>query len=160
MRKVALYLNGRIHEQATSHYKNTPQKYNTFNASTHTEMADPVLLQFLKQVTQSVRSRRRNLFESEEEVSQKKQMQLLFLISSILFCTNSQCSTPFHTLVTEATLCLGGTQELVKILNRVGAAASIDTNQRLAMQVVESRRIQGILPEINENIKHSISRQY
>ena len=67
-----------------------------------------------------------------------------------MFCTNTQCSMPFHMLVTEATLCHGGTLELVKILNRIGAAASIDTNQRLATQVVHSRIVQGILPEIEE----------
>lgn len=66
-----------------------------------------------------------------------------FQFVTVLFCTNSQCSMPSHTIMTEATLCHGGSQELVKILSHVGAAASIDTNQRLAMQVVESQRFRG-----------------
>ena len=63
---------------------------------------------------------------------------------------------PFHMLVTEATLCHGGTHELAKILNRIGAAASL-TNQRLATQVVQSRRVRGILPEIEKRALSIVS---
>ena len=56
-------------------------------------------------------------------------MRQLFILSTVLFCTSTQCSV-LQTLLTEATLCHGGTQELVKILNRIGAATSIDTSQR------------------------------
>ena len=64
---------------------------------------------------------------------------------------------PLQTLVTEATLCHGSTQELVKILNRIGTASSIDTSQRLATQVVESRIIEGIVPELNKNALSIVS---
>ena len=80
----------------------------------------------------------------------KKQCTIPVLLSSLLFCTNTQCSMPLHTRVTEATLCHGGTQELVKTLNRIGAGASIDTSQCLATQVVHSRIVQGILPEFEK----------
>ena len=50
----------------------------------------------------------------------------------------------------EATLCEGGTQELVKIINCVGAVASIDTNQCVATQEVQVRVSQGIFSEIAE----------
>ena len=110
------------------------------------ETVDPTLLQFIQQVTNSMRNRRRKLFESETEVNQTKQARQLFLLASLLYCTNTQCSMPFHALLTEATLCHGGTQELVHILNRVGAVAS---NQRLATQVVQARIANGILPEID-----------
>ena len=73
----------------------------------------------------------------------------MFLLASILFCTNAQCSMPTHALVTEATICHRGTQELVNILNRIGVAASIDTSQQLATSVVSYRIDRGILPELN-----------
>ena len=138
-------------------FQNTPQRYTSFDVATDTEMADPVLLKLIEQITQSVCSKRRKLFENESEVSQTKQMRKLFIMSLLLFCTNTQCSMPFHMLVTEATLCHGGTHELVKILNRIGAAASLDTNQRLATQVVQSRRVRGILPEIEKRALSIVS---
>ena len=79
---------------------------------------------------------RRKLFECESEVLQTKQIRQLYILSLVLFSTNAQCSMPFHSLLTEATLCHGGPHELVKILNRVGAIASIDAHQGLATQVV------------------------
>ena len=84
-------------------------------------------------------------------------MRQLYILSLVLFCTNTVCSMPFHSLLTEATLCHGGSQELVKILNRVGAIASIDTHQHLATQVVKERISQGILPHIEEKALSIVS---
>ena len=101
-------------------------------------------------MTQSVRSKRWELFEDEAEVNHTKHMYQLVLLSSTLFCNNTQCSMPLQTLITEATICHGGTQELVKILNRVGVGSSIDSNQRLSTQVVHSRIAHGIVLELNK----------
>ena len=134
LENVSTYLNGKVHKLAKSLIttcQNAPQQYATFSITSYRQMIDPTLLLFIEQLTQSVRSKRRKLFQSEVDVSQTKQLRQLYIISLVLFCTNTQCSMPFHTLLTEATLCHGGTQELVKILNRVGAIASIDTHQRL-----------------------------
>ena len=153
LENVSMYLNGKVHKLAKSLIttcQNAPQQYATFSITSYRQMIDPTLLLFIEQLTQSVRSKRRKLFQSEVDVSQTKQLRQLYIISLVLFCTNTQCSMPFHTLLTEATLCHGGTQELVKILNRVGAIASIDTHQRLATQVVQERMAEGILPHINE----------
>ena len=121
-----------------STFEGNPNKYSTFNLISYKDMLDPVLLQFIQQVTNSVRGRRRKLFQDEfnDTNHTKLLVRHLFLLSSLLFFTNPQCSMPFHILLTEAIQCHGGTQELIKILNRVGAVASIDTNQRLATQVV------------------------
>ena len=71
-----------------------------------------------------------------------------------MFNTNTQCSLPFHTLLTEAILCHGGSLELVRVFNRVGAAASIDTNSRLATIVVKERITRGIIPDL---IPHTLT---
>ena len=160
IRNVASHMNDLVHEQAKkmiTFYQNEPQRYKTFDVGSYIKMTEPILLQFIQQLTQSVRSKRRKLFETEAEVRQTKQMRQLFLLSSLLFCTNTQCSMPLHILVTEATLCHGGTQELVKMLNRIGAGSSIDTSQRLATQVVHSRIVKGILPELEKNALSIVS---
>jgi len=64
---------------------------------------------------------------------------------------------PFHTVLTEAILCNGGSHELVKIFNRIGAVASLDTNLRLATQVVQARIAHGVLPELAVNAVSIVS---
>ena len=157
---VSSYLNDKVHKLAKAlitSYQNTPQLYATFDTISYQKLIDPVLLHFIEQLTQTVRTRRRKLFQNEAEVSHTKQVRQLYILSLVLFCTNTHCSMPFHTLLTETTLCHGGTQELVKILNRVGAIASIDTHQRLATQVVQERIAQGVLPHIDEKALSIVS---
>ena len=49
--------------------------------------------------------------------------------------------------VTDTILCHGGSLELVRIMNRVGAVASIDTASRLATSVVSTRISRGVKRE-------------
>ena len=147
IQNVSVYLNDRVHRQEKTlitSFSNSPQRYATFDMALYKEMVDPILLHFIELVTQSVRNRRRKLFQSETPFPS--------LLNAIL------CQyTVLHALLTEATLCHGGTQELVKILNRVGAVASIDTNQHLATQVVQARMARGVLPELEERALSIVS---
>ena len=63
--------------------------------------------------------------------------------------TNLTCSMPFHVLLTKAILCNGGTNDLVRIINRVGVAASLDTANRLCTDMVIKRQQKGIVRELN-----------
>ena len=66
-------------------------------------------------------------------------------------CGSEGCSSVTllpKVLITEAVLCHGGTQQLVRILNRLGAAACLDTVNRLATQVVEKRVSSGTLSDL------------
>ena len=42
-------------------------------------------------------------------------------------------------VLTDSILCHGGSLELVRIMNRIGAVASVDMCNRLATQVVQTR---------------------
>ena len=43
---------------------------------------------------------------------------------------------PFQYLLADAILCMGGSTELVKMFNRLGIVASLDTHDRIATAVV------------------------
>ncbi len=59
---------------------------------------------------------------------------------------------PFHLPVTECILSHGGSHELVRVINRIGACASLDTANRLSTMVVHDRIYRGILLlELNFN---------
>ncbi len=148
---VASYLNEKVHTQAkalVSEFQGSPSKYTTLNLAAFQQSLDPTLLSFIQQLTQSVRSRKRKLFESESDVANTKHIRQLYALCTLFFCTNNQCSMPFHFPLSDAILCHGGSLELLRILNRVGAVASIDTNSRLATQVSHERIQQGIEPDV------------
>jgi len=46
---------------------------------------------------------------------------------------------PFQYLLADAILCMGGSTELVKMFNRLGIVASLDTHDRIATAVVTQR---------------------
>ena len=150
---VAIHLNGKLHERArvlNADFNKTPEKIASTNLATVIASTDPLILKFLTIMTQSARQSRRSLFESTVQASTKN-IRLLYALSVLQFCTNSTCSAPLHILLTESVICHGGTLELVRILNRLGAAASIETVNRLATHVVQTRLSQGIKPDLEPN---------
>ncbi len=150
---VALYLNDKLHNRAralNASYNETPEHVASINLTSVMANTDPVLVSFLTTMTQSVRQSKRKLFHDEAaDVSvTTKTIRLLYALSVLQFCTNSMCNVPFHIVLTEAVLCHGGTLELVRILNRLGAVASIDTANRLATHIVQTRLSRGIKPDL------------
>ena len=93
---VAAYLNEYMHCQAKHlfvFYQNQPQRYKTFNVNSYIQIVDPILMTLIL-LTQSVCSKWRRLFENEAEVSATKQTWQIFLLSSLLLCTNAVFHTP------------------------------------------------------------------
>ena len=50
-----------------------------------------------------------------------------YLVSLILFITNSECNFPFHAILSDVIESCGGSTELITILNRFGICSSADT---------------------------------
>ena len=157
LHQAALCLNEMLHAQVK--YFNKIYKFN-INALTSISVAsivsnmNPQLLSFVRTATQSVRSSRCKQF-SAVPVSNVKALRQLYSICVLLFCTNSTCIMPFHVLITEAIIFHGGSKELVRILNRIGAAASLDTSSRMATE--SERKINGIIPDIIANSFTAVS---
>ena len=96
---------------------------------------------------------RRRLFSQQELIEssgtmKNRTMKQLYCLLTIFFCTNSQCSMPLQYLLSDAILCLGGSTELVKIFNRIGAVASLDTHDCVATCAVTDRIAKGIRFEL------------
>ena len=52
--------------------------------------------------------------------SHTKKLRCFNLACIIMFCANSECNFPLHTLLADAIECFGGSTELIKIFNRLG----------------------------------------
>lgn len=144
MQLVAQNLNSRLHEQAKkfiSDFKAT-DVYTTLNIDSMIKELDPVILQFIKLLTFPVRGSKRKLFEDDTAA---KTIRHFYIVCVLLFNMNHACA-PLHVSLSEAIVCHGGSQVLVQLMNRLGAVASLDTCNRLATDVVQTRLRTGIKP--------------
>ena len=76
-----------------------------------------------------------------------RQVRRFFCMCVLLFTTNSQCSYPLHTLLTDAIETCHGSGRLVKLLNRLGACASADTHARYVQYRVELSKQKGVMDD-------------
>ncbi len=95
-----------------------------------------------------------------------------YCLCVILFSTNSQCSFPLHTLITDVIETCGGSARLQKLLNRLVACASIDTHasyvQHRAQKIKEEVTMASyplnsfimLVSAGNLDFKHSFTRIY
>ena len=138
---IAVYFNRKLQEQAkdiNTSFETNSHSLSSLDVATYMKNTDQGLLKFLATMAQSVRQSKRKLFETDTQVKTHlniKDIRLFYALSVLQFCTNTTCSAPLHILITEAVLCNGGTLELVHILNQLGAAASVETANRLATHV-------------------------
>ena len=147
MNFVANHLSKLINDQSKQlidTYKDKLDMYSMFNLEALRNQLNPCLLKLIETLTQTVRSVRckQNLF-SNSELTRTKMVRHIFIACMIIFSTNSVCSMPLLVLLMEAILSNGGSQELVRLLNRVDAVASLDTVNRPNTQVAVKRRNQG-----------------
>jgi hypothetical protein len=68
--------------------------------------------------------------EATGKTTHVRKIRRCFCICMLMFSINKQCSFPMHTLIADAVETCGGSSRLVKLLNRLGVCASIDTLDR------------------------------
>ena len=92
----------------------------------------PELWDHVCTVTQSINERKGRRAASAEYTlfAKLKRVRRAYLLAVALFVTNDECSTPFHLLLADTVECCGGSTELITILNRIGATASVDSLKR------------------------------
>ena len=123
-------INKRVHQQirsTNSQDAETPYDISNFNLQSCIDSIDPLLWKFVVLITRSVRETHKC---TTENISHQRKLQCLYTLCVILFNTNRTCSVPLHLLLTDLVESQGGTSELVRLLNSVGAIASADTHQR------------------------------
>ena len=118
----------------------SPFEYDSINFESIIQQMDPQLWQAVCLLTRSM-SERRGISKANDpssRVYQTKRIRRIFLLCSLLFCTDDRCSMPVHTLMTDLVESQGGSALLIKIMNRLGACASADTLSRFIQYKVTS----------------------
>ena len=63
----------------------------------------------------------------------------------LLFTTDSQCSFPIRTFLTDAIITCGGSGRLLKLLKRLGACAYADTHNCYVQYRVDEKKQRGVM---------------
>ena len=104
------------------------------------ELVDPTLTQHIQTLTKSYNEKRQQGTADEHSLStHTKKVRRFYYLCVLLFCTNNRCCMPLHALLTDTVKHYGGSSELIRVLNRVGAMASEDTHARLVTYVSGKR---------------------
>ena len=69
-----------------------------------------------------------------------------------MYCTNSRKPTHMHTLLSDVIEVCGGSKNLIRILNQLGAVSSTDTHDRFVTAVAEKQRERGAWSELPNNV--------
>ena len=81
----------------------------------------------------------------KENTTHVRKVRRVFATCVMLFTINRQCSVPLHTAIADAVESCGGSTRLQRLLNRVGACASIDTHARYVQHRVQEKSKQGAM---------------
>ena len=153
LEKACLALNKKVHSQAKlmiQTYNDDPLLCAEFDPNTVLSKLDPHLVKCMHILTAPVRGRHKLLDGEQDTTSVKK----FFCLATILFTTNNQCYMPLHYILTYAIVCMGGSAELVRVLNRFGACVSLDTHNRISTRIVTMRILRDIQSQL---IPHTLT---
>ena len=146
----------------------TVHRLEDINIDSFIQDLDPDVWKAICLLTQPLSS---NAKRGTEFSNHLRKVRRCFCLCVLFFSINSQCSFPMHTLITDAIETCGGSSRLQKLLNRLGACASIDTHSRYVQYRVQKRMEEGpmasypscsfmIISADNLDFKHSFARVY
>ena len=115
-----------------------------------------VLWSFLNKITRSVNDSR-NRTREDSQSTDVKTIRQVFCLCSLLFCMNPRCNVPFHITLTDTIITQGGSTELCTILNRIGAAASVEAHKKLMDSIVTKREKDGMEGELTKGALNIVS---
>ena len=165
-------LNKLIHTQISTYLakdSHSPFEHDELNFDNIIEQIHPKLWNAICLLTRSTSERRgtSKVTDPQSIAYHTKRARRLFLLCTILFCTDDRCSMPLHTLLTDTVESQGGSALLVQILNRLGICASADTLSRF----IQYKVTKGDKPDLksdtftvisadNIDFMHSFARVY
>ena len=120
-------------------------KISSFDVDQFVATVGSNLWQHVCELTQSVNERRGHSAAVNESTftGHIKRLRRAYLVSLILFFTNSERTSPFHTVLSDVIESCGGSTELITIFNRFGICSSVETLKRIIHSVSQDRKDAG-----------------
>jgi len=133
-------MNGKIHKQIkliTDADSNCPYDIFQFDVEATIASIDPLLWRMIVFLTRSVSETSKGT--EPVKISYQRKIQRLYTLCVVLFGTNRCCSVPLHLLLTDLIDSQGGSNELIRLSNRLGAVASVETHRRYVQFQLEKK---------------------
>ena len=141
--KVCTTMNTKLHQQAKKFInksKTDEMDLTSLDMDQLIDSIDPALWSMIINLTKSCREAIR---PDKHTLTQSRKLRCFYCLCVLLFITNNQCNTPLHVLLTDVLASHIGAQEKIKILNQLGAVASVDTHARYCQDIVQKKRQEG-----------------
>ncbi len=123
-----------------------------FNIEEMISTTNTLLWRFLESATRTVRERTSSAGNCTGGTTcHKKRMRRFFILCQLMYCTNSK-PTPLHTLLADVIEVCGGSRNLIKIFNQLGAVSSTDTHDRFVTTVAEKERKRKVWHYLPNNV--------
>ena len=135
LKEASIVVNDLIHEEIKKSSVLSSTNCSLLDINKELNNTNPLLLKFLTNMTNS--AQRRESCNSTEHI---KKIRLYFILSLLKFCANPRKPMPIHNLIADTTEVCGGSRQLIRILNRLGCAASPDTHDRFVTQHAMAQR--------------------
>ena len=129
---ACIYLNDKVHTYISDLIKQdslSVHDITTIDIDRCIDSVDPELWDAICLLTKPIKE--------EAKPNSIRRVRRFYCLCVLLFCTNSCCSFPIHTLLTDIIECCGGSQRLIKLLNRLGVCASSETHRRYMQYQIE-----------------------
>ena len=124
-----------------------------FNIEQTIQNTTPLLWKFLVSATRIAQERHSSAMSCDSGTTMhKKRIRQFYILCQLMYCTNSRKHTPLHTLLADVIEVCGGSRNLIKILNQLGAVCSTDTHDRFATAVAEKQRERDVWCELPDNV--------
>ena len=81
------------------------------------------------------------------DISNICKVRCFVCVCVLLYTTNSQCSFPLHTFLTDAIETCGGSSRLIKLLNHLGICTSAGTHARYVQYRVKRTIERGVMKD-------------
>ena len=145
IREAGIVLNDIIHQEISKLRDHTTD-LTSFNLEESIKNTNPVLWEFVCLCRRSIRER---LGRTNSDDAYIKKVRKYFIICTMMFATNPSCNTTLHHLVADTVEVCGGSRQLMRILNRLGACVSPDTHDRLVTYVAEQQEKASLWSELS-----------
>ena len=127
----------KIHDHIAKNLNNqqgVPFDISEFDIDKWVELMDKDIMKMLAVLIKPKREKQIHCDNVYEDMlmlkSHTKKLRCFNLACIVMFCANSECNFPLHTLLADAIECFGGSTELIRIFNRLGVVTSKDTHAR------------------------------
>ena len=153
LKQVASYINEKVHDFSSSliaKHDKAPVESCVFNLEEFVSSIPPDLWKMMNELTLSKRDK---LGSNPSQIhAHEKKVRVAYLVCVVTFCASSgYCAVPLHTLLTDYVEATGGSSELISVLNKLGAVASMETLDRHIMRVSVQRKMEGLLKELDSS---------